>query len=169
MALRGIPNNLERQMITGLDHVVILVGDVAASAAVYERLLARAPSWHRQSDGAETVLFTLPNISVELMAPVGEGPTADRIRQVLKLSGEGLASLCFRVDDAARMHRRLDRVALKPDSVAEVESHDLASGATLSWKRAATDATRGVRLFFLELARDRPLSPPTRSQASITS
>src|SRR4029077_2658897 len=36
------------------------------------------------------------------------------------------------------------------------------SGASLSWKRtrAATEATRGVRLFFLEMAKERPRSVP---------
>jgi catechol 2,3-dioxygenase-like lactoylglutathione lyase family enzyme len=67
------------------------------------------------------------------------------------------------------MHRRLDRLTLKPEPVAEVESRDAISGATLSWKRtrAATEATRGVRLFFLELAQERPLSVRT-APASIT-
>ena len=80
--------------------------------------------------------------------------------RVLAAQGEGLASLCFRTSDIAKMHRRLDRLTLKPEPVAEVESRDVTSGATLSWKRtrAATDATRGVRLFFLELAKERPLS-----------
>jgi catechol 2,3-dioxygenase-like lactoylglutathione lyase family enzyme len=61
------------------------------------------------------------------------------------------------------MHRRLDRLALKPDAVAEVESRDAVSGATMNWKRtrAATDMTRGVRMFFLELSSDRPASPVT--------
>jgi catechol 2,3-dioxygenase-like lactoylglutathione lyase family enzyme len=82
---------------------------------------------------------------------------------VLKLGGEGLASICFRVGDIAKMHRRLDRLALKPDAVADVESVDANSGTRLTWKRtrAATEATRGVRMFFLELASDRPLSPVT--------
>jgi catechol 2,3-dioxygenase-like lactoylglutathione lyase family enzyme len=58
------------------------------------------------------------------------------------------------------MHRRLDRLALKPEPIAEAESRDTATGATLSWRRtrAATEATRGVRLFFLELANERPRS-----------
>ena len=83
--------------------------------------------------------------------------------------GEGLASLCFRTNDIAKMHRRLDRLSLKPEPVSEVESREATSGATLSWKRtrAATDATRGVRLFFLELAKERPLSVRT-GPASIT-
>ena len=53
--------------------------------------------------------------------------------------------------------------------IAEVESRDAISGATLSWKRtrAATEATRGVRLFFLERDKERPLSVRTTT-GSIT-
>lgn len=149
-------------MITGLDHVVILLNDINSGAAAYELLLGRAPSWRGRSDGTETVLFTLDNTTLELMAPVGDSANAGRVRTVLKIWGEGLASLCFRVGDIAKMHRRLERVALQPDAIAEVESRDMLSGGTLSWKRtrAATDATRGVRMFFLELAKERPLSQP---------
>ncbi len=83
--------------------------------------------------------------------------------------GEGLASLCFRTSDIARTHRRLERLTLKPEPVAEVESRDDTSGATLSWKRtrAATEATRGVRMFFLERDQERPLSVRT-TPAAIT-
>ena len=147
-------------MITGLDHVVVLVNDINAGQAAYERLLARAPAWQNSGDGADRVLFTLDNMSLELMAPNGFSVAADRIRNVIKTSGEGLASICFRVADIAKMHRRLDRLALKPDPIAEVESRDAASGALLRWKRtrATTELTRGVRTFFLELADERPLS-----------
>jgi hypothetical protein len=115
------------------------------------------------------VLFTLDNMTLELMAPSGEGAAADRIRSVLATQGEGLASLCFRTSDVAKMHRRLDRLTLKPEPVAEVESRDAVTEATLSWKRtrAASDATRGIRMFFLELAKERPLSVRT-GPASIT-
>lgn len=150
-------------VISGLDHLVVLVDDIAAGAKAYEALLGRSPSWRSLSDGSEAVLFTLDNMTLELMAPAGNSPTADRIRDVINTRGEGLASICFRVDDIAKMHRRLDRVALKPDPVAEVVSRDLGSGATLRWKRtrAATDLTRGVRMFFLELAQARPHSAAT--------
>jgi catechol 2,3-dioxygenase-like lactoylglutathione lyase family enzyme len=150
-------------VITGLDHVVVLLGDIEAGAKAYELLLGRAPSWRSQTDGAEIVLFTLDNMTLELMAPAGASAAADGIRTVIKIWGEGLASLCFRVADVAKMHRRLDRLALKPDPIAEVESRDIGSGATLSWKRtrAATEMTRGVRMFFLELAKERPHSAAT--------
>jgi catechol 2,3-dioxygenase-like lactoylglutathione lyase family enzyme len=156
-------------VITGLDHVVVLTGDIAAGEAAYQSLFARTPAWRNGGDGAARVLFTLDNMTLELMAPSGEGAAADRIRSVLAAQGEGLASLCFRTSDIAKLHRRLDRLTLKPEPVSEAESRDAPSGATLSWKRtrAATDATRGVRMFFLELAKERPLSVRT-GPASIT-
>ncbi len=150
-------------MITGLDHIVVLLEDVKAGTIAYERLLGRAPSWQNCGDGAERVLFTLDNMSLELMAPYGFSVAADRIRDVIKASGEGLASICFRTRDIAAMHRRLERTALKPEPVAEVESRDSMSGAMLHWKRTrtATDLTGGVRMFFLELDGERPRSAAT--------
>jgi len=141
----------------------VLIEDIRAGAAVYELLLGRAPAWRSQNDGSETVMFTLDNMTLELMAPAGASPTADRIRNVIKIWGEGLASICFRVGDIVKTHRRLDRVALKPDPVVDVESRDLASGAVLHWKRTrvATELARGVRMFFLELAEERPHSMAT--------
>jgi len=148
-------------VISGLDHIVVLVEDIGKGQAAYEALLGRAPSWHNSGDGADRVLFTLDNMTVELMAPSGFSVAADRIRSVIGMSGEGLASICFATPDIGRMHRRLERVALKPEPVAEAGSTDSASGATLHWKRtrASTDFTRGVRMFFLELDGERPHSP----------
>jgi catechol 2,3-dioxygenase-like lactoylglutathione lyase family enzyme len=150
-------------VITGLDHVVVLVNDIEAAAKAYQTLFARTPSWRNSGEGAARALFTLDNATLELMAPDGDGDAAKRIRSLLGEQGEGMASLCFRTDDIAKLHRRLDRLMLKPEAVAEVESRDDTSGASLSWKRTrtATDATRGVRMFFLELAKARSLSVRT--------
>ena len=156
-------------LITGLDHVVVLTSDINAGSAAYQTLFARSPAWQNSGDGADRVLFTLDNMTLELMSPSGEGVAADRIRNVLAEQGEGLASLCFRTNDIGKMHRRLDRLTLKPEPVAEVESRDAISGATLPWKRtrAATEATSGVRMFFLEREKERPLSVRT-APAAIT-
>jgi catechol 2,3-dioxygenase-like lactoylglutathione lyase family enzyme len=150
-------------MIAGLDHIVALVEDIGKATASYEALLGCAPSWQNSGDGADRVLFTLANMTLELMAPSGFSIAADRIRGVIGISGEGLASICFATSDIAKMHRRLDRVALKPEPIAEVESSDHVTGATLHWKRsrASTDLTRGVRMFFLELDGERPRSRVT--------
>jgi catechol 2,3-dioxygenase-like lactoylglutathione lyase family enzyme len=156
-------------VISGLDHVVVLVNEIEAAVAAYQTLFARSPAWRNAGEGAARALFTLDNATLELMAPDGDSDAAKRIRALLAEQGEGLASLCFRTDDMAKLHRRLDRLALKPEAVAEVESRDEASGATLAWKRTrtSTEATRGVRMFFLELAKPRPLSVRT-VPASIT-
>lgn len=156
-------------MITGLDHAVLLVNDTGGAAAVYQTLFGCSPAWRSASDGADRVLFTFDNMTLELMSPKGFSVTADRIRAVIAEQGEGLASICFRTVDIAKMHRRLDRLALKPEPITDAESRDAASGATLSWRRtrAATEATRGVRLFFLEMANERPRSVPT-TDAPIT-
>ncbi|HLG83828.1 MAG TPA: VOC family protein [Bradyrhizobium sp.] len=150
-------------MINGLDHIVVLVEDIKAAALAYETLLGRGRSWQNSDDGVDRVMFTLDNMTVELLAPHGSGVAGDRIREAMKASGEGLASLGFGTSDITKMHRRLDRVALKPEPIAEVEARDALSGAVLRWKRtrAATDLTRGVRMFFLELDRERPRSAAT--------
>ena len=132
-------------MITGLDHVVVVLNDIEAGTATYEVLLGRAPSWRSRGEGSQTVLFTLDNMSLELMAPSGESTTARRIRDVIKLWGEGLASICFATSDIARMHRRLERVALKPDPVAEVESHDVGLGEGPALETHAGDRTHPWR------------------------
>lgn len=152
-------------VISGLDHVVVLVEEIGKGAAAYQTLLGRTPSWRYSGDGADRVLFTLENITLELVAPSGDGAAGKRVREAMTATGRGLASICFATPDIGKMHRRLERVALKPEPVAEVESRDAASGASMKWKRtrAATDHTRGVRMFFLELDGVRP-----RSQASGT-
>ena len=150
-------------MINGLDHIVVLVADIEGAALAYETLLGLARSWQNSDDGIDRVMFTLDNMTVELLASHGSGAAGERIREAMKASGEGLASLGFGTSDIAKMHRRLDRVALKPEPIAEVEARDSRSGTVLRWKRtrAATELTRGVRMFFLELAEARPRSAAT--------
>lgn len=147
-------------MITGLDHVVVLVRDLDAAIAFHRTLLGRDPSWRAETDGAASAIFTLGNMALELLSPAGEGEAAARIRAALDAQGEGPASLAFAVDDIDRLHRRLTRLALAPDNIADGTSRDRASGAMLTWRRtrAATEATHGVRLFFLQRAEPLPSS-----------
>lgn len=141
-------------MITALDHVVIAVRDLDRGVAAYEILLGRAPSWRTESPDAGTRLavFGLANMAVELIAPAGDGPGAERLTAVLDAQGEGLASLAFAVQDADAAHRRLARLGLDPEPVAAAESVDVESGMRRRWRRtrAATPATHGVRIFLLE-------------------
>ncbi|MEZ5764507.1 MAG: VOC family protein [Xanthobacteraceae bacterium] len=147
-------------MITGLDHLVLLARDIGPAIAAYETLLSRKVAWRTAGDGVETAIFTLANMSLEIMAPSGDGPMAARVRARLDAEGEGLASLCFRVSDIDRFQRRLRRLGLKPEDVATSGSTNAIDGASLTWRRTRTavDATHGVRLFYLEPTAERPLS-----------
>jgi catechol 2,3-dioxygenase-like lactoylglutathione lyase family enzyme len=141
-------------MIRALDHVVIAVRDLPAGVAVYETLLGRSAGWRAEAHGggAEVAAFGLGNVAVELIAPSGDGPIAERLRAVLAAQGEGLVSLAFAVDDVERAHRRLERLALDPEPIASGESADRGSGARRRWRRtrASTSATHGVRIFLME-------------------
>jgi catechol 2,3-dioxygenase-like lactoylglutathione lyase family enzyme len=147
-------------MITDLDHIVLLASDIVAAVNSYETLLAQKVAWRTQGDGAATAIFTLANMSLEIMAPSGDGAAGKRVRDRLDEQGEGLASLCFRVDGIDKFQRRLKRIGLEPEGIAESGSSNAIDGAALAWRRTRTsvDATHGVRLFFLELAGRRPLS-----------
>ncbi len=139
-------------MIANLDHVVVLVRDIEAATANYKTLMGCEPSWRGGRDDVSTAIFTLANMSLELMAPSGEGEAATRVRSALDERGEGPASIAFAVDDVAAAHHRLLRVGLRPEDIVDGESRDTVSGESMSWKRtrASKSRTHGIGLFFLQ-------------------
>src|SRR5205823_7915 len=152
-------------VITGLDHLVVLLGDIEAGASTYELLLGRAPSWRGRSDGAQTVLFTLDNMSLELMAPAGERPRSAAISVAPIVGLDHVVVSTGDVERAAALYgarlgldMALDRshqdwghlmffrcgdliveVVRRRDAPAE-QTHDQLWG--LSWRVADIDATR---------------------------
>lgn len=150
-------------MITGLDHIVLLARDIGAASAAYQTLLGQAPAWRSHADGVQTAIFTLANMSLEIMAPSGDGGAAERVRARLAEQGVGLASVCFRVDGIDRFQRRLKRLGLVPEDVVRSGSTNAIDGATLAWRRTRTaaEAAHGVRLFFLDIDGERPRSEVT--------
>ena len=153
-------------ILHALDHVVVAVRDLDAAVAAYRTLLGRAPAWRADAHGggATVVTFALANAAVELMAPSGMGPTAERLTAVLDAQGEGLASLAFATTDIERAHRRLARLGLAPEPIADGASIDAETGAVRPWRRtrAAAAATHGTRVFVLQqapLPRSRLLAP----------
>src|SRR5581483_11478361 len=119
-------------LLCGLDHVVVAVRDLDAAVAAYRTVLGRAPAWRAPADGG--------------------GAMAERLAAVLEAQGEGLASLAFATGDIDRVHRRLARLGLEPEPIAEGVSVDTATGARRPWRRtrAATARTHGVRLFVMQ-------------------
>jgi len=135
-------------LITGFDHAVIAVRDIAAGLEAYEALLdARAEV--RESGGVAKALLATPNLVVELMAPIGAGAAADRLRATLE-EGEGLKSLVLATGDVHALHKRAARVGLEPEEIVYAEGYRRF--------RAGKARTHGLRLFFLE--RDTPIEAP---------
>jgi catechol 2,3-dioxygenase-like lactoylglutathione lyase family enzyme len=100
-------------MITGIDHLVLVCPSFEEGKATYETLLGRPADWTSQeSSGAASAFFQLSNTALEIMAPMGEGSTALRLRDLLDKHGPGLQTLVFASDSLEEDRRVFERRAL---------------------------------------------------------
>ncbi len=153
-------------IITGLDHFVLVVPEIHSGAAVYENLLGRAADWRAGGEGGvATAIFRVENTSLELMAPEGDGPVADRLREIIETEGPGLKTLAFGTADIETAHHKLTRRGLKPSDIVPGESANEIDGKTRSWKRfRCSDAeTSGVKTFLIEPDAPLPVQAVDRS------
>ncbi|MEZ5999939.1 VOC family protein [Hyphomonas sp.] len=158
------------QLVTGLDHIVLVVPEIDSGAAVYESLLGRSPVWRADVEGgAATAIFKVANTSLELMAPTGEGPVADRLREIIEAEGPGLKTLAFGTADIETAHHKLTRRGMLPTDVAPGESTNRLDGAVRSWKRfrCADDQTAGVKTFLIQP--EAPLPQQDAPEGSVVS
>lgn len=153
-------------MITALDHTVLLCPDIQAAIEDYTLMFGAEPVWQASHNGVATALFSVGNTALELMAPVGEGETADKLR-AMTAEGAKLTSLAYRSDDIANAHHLLTRRGLSPSEVSTGESTDLVTGNTRSWKRLRIpdDRMAGIKSFVLELIEGEPLKPQLKEGA----
>lgn len=89
-------------MLTGFDHVTIVVHQLDAAVQSYERLLGTSPSWRGTHPelGTQGALFGLSNALIELTGPNGDAPEAAGMRAWLAERGEGLQAIAFSTADA---------------------------------------------------------------------
>jgi methylmalonyl-CoA/ethylmalonyl-CoA epimerase len=86
-------------MIGRLNHVAIVVPDLAAAAAVYRDTLGAQVSAPQAlpAHGVTVVFVELPNTKIELLEPLGQ---ASPVRSFLERNpGGGMHHLCYEVDD----------------------------------------------------------------------
>ena len=94
-------------MIGRLNHVAIVVPDVAKAAAIYRQTLGAqvSPPQPLPAHGVTVVFVTLPNTKIELLEPLGE---ASPVRAFLERNpGGGMHHLCYEVDDILDARDRL--------------------------------------------------------------
>ncbi len=158
-------------MITGIDHIVLLCSSVEEGRQAYGALLGRSEDW-RSSDpeGAASVMFQMEHVALELLSPQGNGPLADRLRQLLADQGPGLQTLVLASDDLEGDHKRFRRLGLAPTDIVEGSSFDATRGLGRHWRRFRLDdvQTGGLRTFVLQRATDDPLRAPAFGQNQIT-
>ena len=113
-------------MIGRLNHVAIVVPDLAAAAAVYRDVLGAEISApvDLPAHGVTTVFVTLANTKIELLAPLGENsPVASFL---VRNPGGGMHHLCYEVADiiAARDQLRRAGARILGDGKPSIGAHD---------------------------------------------
>jgi methylmalonyl-CoA/ethylmalonyl-CoA epimerase len=113
-------------MIGRLNHIAIVVPDVAAAAAIYrETLGARvSPPQALPAHGVTVVFVELPNTKIELLEPLG---AESSVRGFLERNpAGGMHHLCYEVDDilAARDRLREAGARVLGDGEPRLGAHD---------------------------------------------
>ena len=86
-------------MIGRLNHVAIVVPDLAAAAALYRDTLGAKVSAPKDepAHGVTTVFIDLGNTKIELLHPLGEGSSIAKFLQ--NNPSGGMHHVCYEVDD----------------------------------------------------------------------
>jgi methylmalonyl-CoA/ethylmalonyl-CoA epimerase len=113
-------------MIGRLNHVAIVVPDLAAATALYRDTLGATVSApvDQPAHGVTVVFVELPNTKVELLAPLGDGSPVARF-----LSGNpsgGIHHICYEVDDILAARDRLQAAGARVlgDGAPKIGAHD---------------------------------------------
>lgn len=140
-------------MITGLDHLVLVCPEILSGVAVYEKLLGRKADWRADVEGGgASALFRLGNTSLELLAPAGEGPLAQRLAEIIEADGPGLKTLAFGSDGLKADHETFTRRGLQPEPITDSRSTHSQTGAARAWQRFRIPEakTGGIKVFVIE-------------------
>ena len=113
-------------MIGRLNHVAIVVPDLAAATAVYAETLGAKVSeaMDLPYHGVTTVFVELPNTKIELLYPLGEdSPIAGFLE---KNPSGGMHHICYEVDDiyAARDQLKAQGARVLGDGEPKPGAHD---------------------------------------------
>jgi methylmalonyl-CoA/ethylmalonyl-CoA epimerase len=85
-------------MITGIDHVAIVVEDLERAVETYRAILGMEPEKMEEvpEQGVAMACFRLPNGRIELMEPTDP---ESGVARFLRKRGEGMHHVCLRSDD----------------------------------------------------------------------
>ena len=138
-------------MITGIDHIAVLVRDFDATVAGYTAVFGRAPNWRGFMPGGRHAWFQFGNAALDIIGTHGEGPEADASRAEIDRFGDAIWGLGFSVPDLAEALRLYERRGLVflPRHTTRTKNAD---GIERSWELATMKRknANGVALFLVE-------------------
>jgi catechol 2,3-dioxygenase-like lactoylglutathione lyase family enzyme len=141
-------------LVQALDHVVVLVRDLATAAADTARLLGREPSWRgaHAALGTANVLFRVGNVYLELLAPAGAAGISGLLGAWLDERGEGPLGFAFGTGDAQACAKGLRKHGFAANEPSEGENRESTSGAVRRWRHVMLppSATRGLLVFAVQ-------------------
>jgi methylmalonyl-CoA/ethylmalonyl-CoA epimerase len=112
-------------MIGRLNHVAIVVPDLAAASALYRDALGGdvTPPHDLPEHGVTTVFVNLPNTKIELLHPLGD--TSPIAAFLAKNPSGGMHHVCYEVDDilAARDHLKASGARVLGDGEPKIGAH----------------------------------------------
>lgn len=150
-------------MITGLDHVALVVRDLDAAVEGYTRMLGVAPTWIGRGGGVRQAWFQFTNMALDVISPESEGGFADMMRAHLDAHGEGQWAVAFTARDLEAFATLLTRRGIKA-SAPRASSTTAEDGSVRTWMGSTLDATATGGLQLLLMAPQKapfPLSQPT--------
>jgi catechol 2,3-dioxygenase-like lactoylglutathione lyase family enzyme len=140
-------------MITGIDHIAILVRDFEATVANYETIFGRAPNWHGfMPPGGRHAWFQFPGMALDIIGVDSRaGPEAEAARVELAKFGDAIWGLGFSVPDLDAATRSFERRGLVflPRHTTVTKS---ATGTERAWEVSVMKrkSANGVALFLVE-------------------
>ncbi|WP_417463602.1 methylmalonyl-CoA epimerase [Kordiimonas sp.] len=112
-------------MIGRLNHVAIVVPDLAAAAATYQNTLGAnvTDPVDLPDHGVTTVFVKLPNTKIELLHPLGEGSPIAKF--LTNNPSGGMHHICYEVDDiiAARDKLKDEGARVLGDGEPKIGAH----------------------------------------------
>ncbi len=112
-------------MIGRLNHVAIVVPDLAVAAETYRTTLGATVSapLDLPEHGVTTIFVELPNTKIELLHPLGEGSTIGKF--LANNASGGIHHVCYEVEDiiAARDKLKADGLRVLGDGEPKIGAH----------------------------------------------
>ena len=112
-------------MIGRINHVAIVVPDLAAASDIYRNTLGATVSEPKPmpEHGVTTVFVSLPNVKIELLHPLGEESPVEKFLE--RNPDGGMHHICYEVEDiaAAKGHLLAQGARVLGDGETKIGAH----------------------------------------------